>query len=172
MSISEEKSKAIFEMRRRQILDAAITLFDEQGFSTTKISDISDKAGISKGLVYRYFNSKEEILLALHENITHCINECFEIPNAKDAITTFAMRLLSYPYYKDYGAPPIRVFFNAIVRNEIEVPDEYNPLKGALEKSILAPFLNAGRSREFLKREIARFSEIFSGNICWDTFRN
>ena len=41
MSISEEKSKAIFEMRRRQILDAAITLFDEQGFSTTKISDIS-----------------------------------------------------------------------------------------------------------------------------------
>ena len=77
MSISEEKSKAIFEMRRRQILDAAITLFDEQGFSTTKYSDISDKAGISKGLVYRYFNSKEEILLALHENITHCINECF-----------------------------------------------------------------------------------------------
>ena len=160
MSISEEKSKAIFEMRRRQILDAAITLFDEQGFSTTKISDISDKAGISKGLVYRYFNSKEEILLALHENITHCINECFEIPNAK--------RLLSYPYYKDYGAPPIRVFFNAIVRNEIEVPDEYNPLKGAFGKEYFGALFKRGQEQGIFKEGD---SALF-GDICWDTFRN
>ena len=162
MSISEEKSKAIFEMRRRQILDAAITLFDEQGFSTTKISDISDKAGISKGLVYRHFNSKEEILLALHENITHCINECFEIPNAKDAITTFAMRLLSYPYYKDYGAPPIRVFFNAIVRNEIEVPDEYNPLKGAFGKEYFGALFKRGQEQGIFKEgDSALFGDIF-----------
>ena len=64
MSISEEKRKIIQESRRKQILDAAILLFDQQGFSATKISDISEQAGISKGLVYRYFNSKEEILLS------------------------------------------------------------------------------------------------------------
>lgn len=163
MAISKEKSKMIHDSRKKQILDAAIILFDQQGFTNTKITDISEKAGISKGLVYRYFSSKEEILLALHENIEHCIDECFQISSAKEAITTFAMRLLSYPYYDSYGAPPIRVFFNAIVRKEVDVPEEMNPLKENFGREYFGALFKRGQEQGYFK---AGDSAIF-GDVFW-----
>ncbi|WP_249010286.1 TetR/AcrR family transcriptional regulator [Conexibacter sp. DBS9H8] len=48
--------------RRRQILDAAIRVFADQGFHTCRVSDIADAAGVAYGLVYHYFTSKEQIL--------------------------------------------------------------------------------------------------------------
>jgi AcrR family transcriptional regulator len=48
--------------KRRQILDAAVRVFARQGFHATRVSDIADDAGVAYGLVYHYFNSKEEVL--------------------------------------------------------------------------------------------------------------
>jgi AcrR family transcriptional regulator len=48
--------------RRRQILDAAIRVFARQGFHSCRVSDIADEAGVAYGLVYHYFNSKDEVL--------------------------------------------------------------------------------------------------------------
>ena len=53
--------------KRRVILDAAIRVFARQGFHSTRVSDIADEAGVAYGLVYHYFNSKEEILNQLFE---------------------------------------------------------------------------------------------------------
>jgi TetR/AcrR family transcriptional regulator, fatty acid metabolism regulator protein len=51
--------------KRRTILDAAVRVFARQGFHTCRVSDIADEAGVAYGLVYHYFNSKEEILNTL-----------------------------------------------------------------------------------------------------------
>jgi AcrR family transcriptional regulator len=48
--------------KRRQILDAAITVFARRGFHACRVSDVADEAGVAYGLVYHYFDSKEEIL--------------------------------------------------------------------------------------------------------------
>jgi AcrR family transcriptional regulator len=48
--------------KRRVILDAAVRVFARQGFHTCRVSDIADEARVAYGLVYHYFNSKEEIL--------------------------------------------------------------------------------------------------------------
>src|SRR5215210_544813 len=48
--------------RRRQILDAAVRVFARQGFHTCRVSDIADEAGGAYGLVYHYFQSKEQVL--------------------------------------------------------------------------------------------------------------
>ena len=48
--------------KRRQILDAAVTVFARQGFHATRVSDIADEAGVAYGLVYHYFNSKDHVL--------------------------------------------------------------------------------------------------------------
>jgi TetR/AcrR family fatty acid metabolism transcriptional regulator len=54
--------------RRRQILDAAIRVFARQGFHSCRVSDIADEAGVAYGLVYHYFDSKDEVLNELfHE---------------------------------------------------------------------------------------------------------
>jgi TetR/AcrR family fatty acid metabolism transcriptional regulator len=48
--------------KRRLILDAAVRVFARQGFHSTRVSDIADEAGVAYGLVYHYFNSKDEVL--------------------------------------------------------------------------------------------------------------
>src|SRR5918999_1627005 len=48
--------------KRRIILDAAVRVFARQGFHTCRVSDIADEAGVAYGLVYHYFQSKDEVL--------------------------------------------------------------------------------------------------------------
>jgi AcrR family transcriptional regulator len=55
------------EERRLQILDTALTVFAEKGFAGASIKDIAQAAGISQGLMYHYFASKEELLDATVE---------------------------------------------------------------------------------------------------------
>ena len=48
--------------KRRQILDAAIRVFARQGFHSARVSDIAEEAGVAYGLVYHYFDSKDQML--------------------------------------------------------------------------------------------------------------
>ncbi|MEA3445052.1 MAG: TetR/AcrR family transcriptional regulator, partial [Bacteroidota bacterium] len=58
---TKEQFETIREERREQILQVALELFANEGLNTP-ISKIAKEAGISKGLVYNYFESKEELL--------------------------------------------------------------------------------------------------------------
>lgn len=59
---TKEQLAALKEVRREQILMAALELFGSKGYQNTSISDIAKKASLSKGLLYNYFESKEELL--------------------------------------------------------------------------------------------------------------
>jgi len=48
--------------KRRAILEAAIRVFARQGYHATRVADIADEAGVAYGLVYHYFQSKDEVL--------------------------------------------------------------------------------------------------------------
>jgi TetR/AcrR family transcriptional repressor of uid operon len=64
--------------RRRQILQAAIACFAERGFHQASMHDISAEAGISVGLIYRYFANKEAVISAMgdeHKKIVHALLE-------------------------------------------------------------------------------------------------
>jgi TetR/AcrR family transcriptional regulator, fatty acid metabolism regulator protein len=50
------------EDRRRQILDAAVRVFADKGFTQCRVSDIAEEAGVAYGLVYHYFGAKDEVL--------------------------------------------------------------------------------------------------------------
>jgi len=51
--------------RRSQILEAALVCFAKRGFHQTSMHDISAEAGISVGLIYRYFENKEAVISAM-----------------------------------------------------------------------------------------------------------
>ena len=53
------------EARPHEILDAALSIFVEKGFSAARTEDIAKRAGITKGTLYLYFASKEEIFKSL-----------------------------------------------------------------------------------------------------------
>lgn len=53
----------------RKILDAALELFGTVGYESTSISKIAAKAGVSKGLIYNYFESKDDLLRKLIDDL-------------------------------------------------------------------------------------------------------
>jgi AcrR family transcriptional regulator len=53
--------------RRQQIVKKAAELFDEGGYTSTTMDDIARVVGVAKPTLYHYFPSKDEILLAIHE---------------------------------------------------------------------------------------------------------
>lgn len=63
--ISEEQRLA----RKQLILDSALELFSKNGYFPTSITDIATHAAVSKGAIYTYFTSKEEIFLTLADNL-------------------------------------------------------------------------------------------------------
>lgn len=59
-----------YEERRQEILDGAAAMFAERGFDGTSIATIAQKCGVSKALLYHYYDSKEALLFdMLH---SHC----------------------------------------------------------------------------------------------------
>ena len=55
------------EIRRAEIMDAAMLLFMEKGYANTTTQDIVDKVNISRGLLYYHFKNKDDILYCLVE---------------------------------------------------------------------------------------------------------
>ncbi len=53
------------DARPAEIIEAALDLFIEAGFADTKLSEVAKRAGIAKGTVYRYFDTKEELFRAV-----------------------------------------------------------------------------------------------------------
>ncbi|WP_194915458.1 TetR/AcrR family transcriptional regulator [Catenulispora rubra] len=60
-------SQAHLDARRQQILDAARARFASHGFAHTSMADIVTESGLSNGAIYRYFTSKDEIVVAVCE---------------------------------------------------------------------------------------------------------
>jgi TetR/AcrR family fatty acid metabolism transcriptional regulator len=75
------------EARRNKIITRALEIFAEKGFQETTIAEISKASGVSEATVYEYFNSKEELLFAIPEEITRESVEDFKkiLPYLKGA---------------------------------------------------------------------------------------
>ena len=57
------------EDRPQEIADAAFSEFAENGYSATRIDDVARRAGVSKGLTYLYFRTKEDLFKAVVRNV-------------------------------------------------------------------------------------------------------
>jgi AcrR family transcriptional regulator len=64
--------------RRTQILDAALVCFAKRGFHQASMHDISAEAGISVGLIYRYFQNKDAVISAMADRHKEEIHEILE----------------------------------------------------------------------------------------------
>ena len=64
--------------RRTQILDAALVCFAKRGFHQASMHDISAEAGISVGLIYRYFENKDAVISAMADRHKKEISEVLE----------------------------------------------------------------------------------------------
>src|SRR5690242_2801887 len=95
-SLSRLMSQVIAEPptldRRTQILEAAVVCFAKRGFHQASMHDISTEAGISVGLIYRYFQNKEAVIAAMADRHKKQIHEILErarqAPNLRESLET------------------------------------------------------------------------------------
>lgn len=88
--MSPRSAKQLDDIRKQKkklILETALELFAESGFHSTSISQIAKKAGISKGLIYNYFESKKEVLDEIIREGTNSVYEGFDL-NRDGVLTT------------------------------------------------------------------------------------
>src|ERR1700730_1620239 len=78
--------------RPTQILDAAVACFAKRGFHQASMHDISAEAGISVGLIYRYFQNKEAVIAAMADRHKKEIHEILErarqAPSLRESLET------------------------------------------------------------------------------------
>jgi len=66
---SQPKYQRRKEDRPREIADAAFAAFAEKGYAATRIDDVAKRAGVSKGLTYLYYKTKEDLFKAVVKNV-------------------------------------------------------------------------------------------------------
>jgi AcrR family transcriptional regulator len=66
---AEPKYQRRKEDRPQEIADAAFSEFAEKGYSATRIDDVARRAGVSKGLTYLYYKTKEDLFKAVVKNV-------------------------------------------------------------------------------------------------------
>jgi AcrR family transcriptional regulator len=71
--------QAHLDARRQQIVDAARTRFASHGFARTSMADIVTESGLSTGAIYRYFTSKDEIVIAVCEQASDAFPEALTV---------------------------------------------------------------------------------------------
>jgi AcrR family transcriptional regulator len=94
------------EVRRAEILDAAARLFIAHGVGGVSIADIAGAAGVAKGLLYHYFDSKDELLGALRDRYLKDwyeeIEQLLTKPKSGDEARSFERFLRSmYEFHAD-----------------------------------------------------------------------
>ena len=86
MPRTKEQNEAIRAEKRQLIMDTALKLFAEKGYSSTSINDIAQQANISKGLMYNYFDSKEDVLQSIWDKLTEEFAQMID-PNQTGEVT-------------------------------------------------------------------------------------
>jgi len=105
MNEKAKKFRRRAEARPDEVLDAALAVFVEKGFAATKVDEVARAAGVSKGLVYLYFPSKEALLegivkRALAPIADHAVDGLAHFEDPREAISmllTMLCRQLSDP---------------------------------------------------------------------------
>lgn len=92
------------EVRKKEILTGALKVFSKKGYDKTTITDIAKELGISQGLCYRYYSSKEEIYdAALEEYSDYIVNS--NMHRLKNDGQTFKEKIINFSgHIQEYHA--------------------------------------------------------------------
>jgi AcrR family transcriptional regulator len=105
MPRTKEQNEEIRNKARRLIIDSSLKLFANKGFHGTSISDIAKAAGISKGLAYNYFESKQKIVEAIFEEAintgNNLANELNSIKNPYKKLEFLILTMFDYVKYQE-----------------------------------------------------------------------
>lgn len=106
--------------RRESILDAALHVFAEEHFHSASIGQLAKRAGISKGLVYTYFKSKEDILVSLMIGMFDRLADEFGMEGSPEPTRELMLHYVDVSFAVVQREPQYwRLFFGIIIQPEV-----------------------------------------------------
>ena len=117
------------EARPSELLDAALALFVEKGFAATRSEEVAARAGVSKGTLYLYFPSKEELLKAVirHTLMADIARGAERLAQEEGATSELLVELMTDWWVTVYESPSSAIFKLVMteVRNFPEIGNFY-----------------------------------------------
>jgi len=118
------------ESRPQELLAAALDLFVEKGFAATRAEEVAQRAGVSKGTLYLYYPSKEELFkAAVRQNLSNLIAEGRDLAAQFEGSSSALLAELMRIWWERFGATPaagIHKIVVAEVRNFPELAQLYS----------------------------------------------
>ncbi|VAW69271.1 Transcriptional regulator, AcrR family [hydrothermal vent metagenome] len=112
------------DARPEEILDAALQLFTEKGFSATRMVDVAKAAGISKGTLYLYFENKEEIFRqVVQQRITPIIDKIDALIELFDGSQADLLRQLINNWWLEIACTSLSAIPKIIVSESGNFPE-------------------------------------------------
>jgi TetR/AcrR family transcriptional regulator, fatty acid metabolism regulator protein len=152
--------------KRRQILDAAVRVFARKGFHTSRVGDIAEDAGVSHGLVYHYFASKDELLETVFRETWNEVLTAIAAVEASGEPAREQLRQVARILLRGWQNAPDRT---TVIMREIARSPELQRLIADLTKprEAVERIIRAGQKRGELRHDVdARLaSTMFYGAI-------
>jgi AcrR family transcriptional regulator len=151
MSLREAKK----QKNKQAIMEAAISLFSENGYQNTSIENIAKTAGVGKGTVYSYYQTKKDIIKGfceyelekIHQELVKRSNQ--ETPVLEQMLTIYMTEFHHVTQNREFG----RIFMresvfpsDAEAQDHLHIDDQYFQL--------LFPILEKGQERGELRKDV------------------
>jgi AcrR family transcriptional regulator len=168
------RTPKVVEDRREQIIDAAMSIFSQKGFDRATNKDIALAAGITPGLIYHYFESKEALLQAIVEGrsplrlISSLSPTTLEQP--PDVFLRFLAQQVLVIVEDEKFVQLIRVFLPEVLHNPKISPIGYGAIQQALH--FLEVYVSAKVAQGDLRPvDPALVAQIFMSSVIGFVFR-
>jgi TetR/AcrR family transcriptional regulator len=122
--------------RPQELIDAALRLFVEKGFAATKAEDIARQAGVSKGTLYLYYTSKEDLLReVISQRVSSRIAEGAQIAAGHQGSSAELMRTLLTDWWSQTLESDASAVFKLVISEVRNFPE----LAGHWQREVIEP---------------------------------
>jgi TetR/AcrR family transcriptional regulator, fatty acid metabolism regulator protein len=147
--------------RRGELLEAAVRVFAEKGFHSSRVGDIAGEAGVAHGLLYHYFRSKEEVLETIFRETWSALVADTQRIEASDAPLHEQLRRFARIYLGSWLVRPelVRVLVREVARSPgmYDRVDEIRELFEVLQRIIEAA-RDRGEARADVDAQVAAWA--------------
>ena len=112
------------EARPGELLEAALALFVEKGYAATRVEEVAARAGVSKGTLFLYFPSKEELFKAVvRENASRHLHDAFREVAGHAGTSAELLHEFIRRWWTQYGGTPAAGLTKLIMSEAANFPD-------------------------------------------------
>jgi len=152
--------------RPQEITEAALEAFAEKGYAATRVEEVAKRAGISKGLMYLYFKTKEELFKAVVKSVVvRRIDQLIDNTESTDLSAEDFIRGPLLTFMKQVPGSPVAIVIRLLISEGPRHPDlvdYYYDNVVAKGLAAISGFVERGvESGEFRKSVITELPQLF-----------